>query len=1155
MAGLTIRVFTLIPERTPLAWILPATMVVLVAIGQALPLRTSSGEITFLPVISMTALLALGYQDSLWTIMLGTLIGRSVHFVRQWRASQSNPQPLWERASVLLWPGAQAGLSILAAQSAYLTLGQQTPLTDITRAVLPVIVSTVMYLLVYNLLLLVDQWLAGEKAVQNFIANRTVILGTQWLPAALAPFSAVAFAGLGEWAFFLFEIILLTVVLVIYFLMASQYSLARQVQQLNAFSGMNRALRTTLQIEGLLEMVYFQTANILQIRNLHVVLRGDDGADDDIQSQDWKLALAIENRHRVTRDTPYRLDHLARQVLADRQPVLADPTQGEPGTPPPPGRSWMGVPLQASGKLLGMMYTWLEGHEQVDRTFLQPDLDMFSAVAAQMSVALENAQLYEAARKHATQLARLNKISAMMSASLNPEKVLEMVAQSVIEVSGCDKASIYLMQQESKEPTLVLAHAEGFSPEHIARSRDIAVPMTSIERKEVIEEGRPVMVTDIHQAGAQVSPVALLLAQREKFIAYAYIPLQAQLQPIGMLAVYYEKPHQFPGNEIEVLSTFANQAALSVTNARIYHRVDIQLAQRMEQIMRMSDINQRLSSTLDMPTIFNLIIDSAMDGCSADAGVLVLTGDLESTQKSGELNMVAWRGFDPAKSTRMPHQVAESLATKVFATGETIIRSDDDPDIAGPRSQLCVPIMLDGKVIGALALESERLMAFTDDDLTFVNQLAVQAAVAIRNSQLYTHSQLVRDRLHAILDSSNDGLVMLDPKARIVMTNTRMGDFWDFARSNIGPAKPEDFQSDPLSILGEGLGYARGGLSGLLGRGIRNPNIETVTDVYQVRAGESQRQRFVERTSTAVRDEGGSFVGLLLIFRDITEQKELEAAREDLTRLIVHDLRAPLQTVMGSMRLIDSMVPDKPREVEQATHLSERAVQKLLNLVNDLLDISSMENGEIKLHTSIESVKTILEDVVKSMITLSEEAEAEVRLEDLPAALFADIDRDMIERVVINLLDNALKHTREGTIVRLRAEVKPADSPTDKDMILVQVIDNGPGVPDEFKQKIFERFTQVPGQDARRRSTGLGLAFVSLAVGRHNGKVWVEDNPGGGSIFAFTLPAAGVSQKLKPEPKAAQAKKVDGKDGSGKSQAEPDTSEKKPPEAKVESKK
>lgn len=108
----------------------------------------------------------------------------------------------------------------------------------------------------------------------------------------------------------------------------------------------------------------------------------------------------------------------------------------------------------------------------------------------------------------------------------------------------------------------------------------------------------------------------------------------------------------------------------------------------------------------------------------------------------------------------------------------------------------------------------------------------------------------------------------------------------------------------------------------------------------------------------------------------------------------------------------------------------------------------------------------------------------------------------MIERVVLNLVDNALKYTTQGSVVTVQASYKG--------MIRVEVIDNGPGIPDEYKDNIFDRFTRVPGQKSQRRSTGLGLTFCKLAIESHGGRIWVEDNPEGGSIFAFTLPVAQI---------------------------------------------
>ncbi|HEC21497.1 MAG TPA: GAF domain-containing protein, partial [Chloroflexi bacterium] len=1015
--------------------------------------------------------------------------------------------PWWQHAGAVLFPIGQNGLSFLAADWAYRTLGGSPPLMAIRslQDLSPPVIAPVIFLIAYNVLLILDLALQGVPVVPALRRNLRALLAVELLPMALAPFSALALFALGVFAFLLSEIVLLTIAIVVNRLTIAQESLQHQVQRLRSFSAVSRSLRTSLDVDSLLETVYLQVANLLEVRNLHVLL----GSPENLQ-----IRFAVEGGRRARYEPPFRPDDFARWVIREHLPLLAESVKekaAELGLErPPQARVWMGAPLMASNRVLGCMYTWLEPGEQLERLFTGEDLDTFTTIAVQAAVGLENALLYEQAQKHAAQLARLNQISALLNASLNPEHVLELIADSAIEVAGCDRAAIYLLETDDEEPSLLLAHVRGFSPEHIVRSRDIAVPMSDAEREKVMREGQVIAVPDLHAPDAEITPATLLLAEREHFSAYAYLPLSAQKNPIGMLAVYYDEPHHFSEGELELLETFANQAALAVINARIYQRVDIQLARRVEQAMRLADINHRLSSTLDLQTIFDLIIDSAMDACDADAGVLVLAGDPEGlggSARSEAPNMVAWRGFDPASGTRAPHHVAEELANSpVLKSSETVLISTDDPGSPGPRSQLGVPIVLNGRVIGAIALESAMLNAFTEEDARFVGQLAIQAAVAIRNAQLYRRAQIVRDRLHAILDASNDGLLMIDDKSRIVMTNTRMGDFWDFARQDFSPRSPDQIVADPLTALGEGLGYREGELSELLAESIRNPNAKPRTDLYVTRSSEGRRQRFVERTATPVRDEQGNFIGLLLIFRDVTKQKELEEARENLTSMIVHDLRSPLQAVMGGMRVIGERVGKDDPVIEQATEVSGRAIKKLLNLVNNLLDLSRLESGEFTPDTSVVSIPAILEDAAQELMPLAREMDAIIRVECPPDLPESEVDRDMIERVVLNLVDNALKYSPPGSVVTLRADVIPAEKAGGEAMIRVQVADRGPGIPDEFKRRIFDRFSQVPGHKGRRRSAGLGLAFCRMAVRAHGGNIWVEDNPGGGSIFGFTLP-------------------------------------------------
>ncbi|NLH07979.1 MAG: PAS domain-containing protein, partial [Chloroflexi bacterium] len=184
-------------------------------------------------------------------------------------------------------------------------------------------------------------------------------------------------------------------------------------------------------------------------------------------------------------------------------------------------------------------------------------------------------------------------------------------------------------------------------------------------------------------------------------------------------------------------------------------------------------------------------------------------------------------------------------------------------------------------------------------------------------------TQRMRDTLRATLDASSDGLLMIDSQGRPVMANARMEDFGDFARAGL-PKTTGEGSPGQLRELSEGLGYAEDELKRLLEEGRRSHVLPARKDmvVTQPRAG--QRQRYVERAIRPVYGDEEQFVGLLLVFRDITEQQELEQARKDLTDMVVHELRSPLQAVMGSMRLISQVAPADSAIIHQATEVSQR---------------------------------------------------------------------------------------------------------------------------------------------------------------------------------------------------------------------------------------
>jgi signal transduction histidine kinase len=230
--------------------------------------------------------------------------------------------------------------------------------------------------------------------------------------------------------------------------------------------------------------------------------------------------------------------------------------------------------------------------------------------------------------------------------------------------------------------------------------------------------------------------------------------------------------------------------------------------------------------------------------------------------------------------------------------------------------------------------------------------------------------------------------------------------------------------------------------------------------------------------------------------------RELESLRDSLTHMIVHDMRTPLTSIYGYLEMLKQF---------ESEHLSDEGkeylsvvmgeTQNLMEMINSLLDVSKMEHGEMQLDLSEFDIAEVAREIVGKIEPLREDRSIVLEFSEDP--LLVKADRQLISRVIQNLLSNALRFTPSpGGEIRIRAER------SDK-MVKVCVIDNGPGVPKEYHEKIFEKFGQVESRANRQKySTGLGLTFCKLAVESHGGRIGVESEPGKGSNFWFTLPAA-----------------------------------------------
>jgi signal transduction histidine kinase len=236
---------------------------------------------------------------------------------------------------------------------------------------------------------------------------------------------------------------------------------------------------------------------------------------------------------------------------------------------------------------------------------------------------------------------------------------------------------------------------------------------------------------------------------------------------------------------------------------------------------------------------------------------------------------------------------------------------------------------------------------------------------------------------------------------------------------------------------------------------------------------------------------------LMLAYKNL---RQAEGARDDLTNMIIHDLRNPLSIIYGTLGLVRHLNDKKEYTAKRTYHLEQalRASERITGLIDDILTVGKMEAGQLKPNLKPNPVRPMLTEGLNLFSFQAAEENKQLIL-DCPESLNASFDANLIGRVVDNLVSNALKYTPEGGRIQVRAW-------TNNGHLLIRIRDNGDGIPDEYKRHIFEKFAQAPNATTRK-GTGLGLAFCGLVVHLHQGKIWVDDAPDGGSDFIFRLPA------------------------------------------------
>ena len=876
--------------------------------------------------------------------------------------------------------------------------------------------------------------------------------------------------------------------------------------------GYSQVLTTLVALPRLLETVADQVEEVFHPAGLAIVL--EDEAAFRVMLSRGRLSTSPVWRE----GTSLGAEHLIPTHLAARhRPLYVRRHMGSlPARDKPEWLSLQAngtdlvVPMHLHGKLTG----WLVlGPRLVDLPYGRQDLDFLSMMADQSCVALENAHLYGAMQQRATELAMVAMVSSAISSSLDLESVLQTIVESVVQVVGCDKSAIFELDEDSSK--LSLRMARGLSSDYVENSLQLQVGQDT--RALAVATGAPLIVPDI-----EVEPrLAGLrsLARQEGFRSLIDLPLVGRRGMFGVLTVYYAGVHNPSISEMEVLTTFASQAATAIENARLYAAVsrerdratrlyeqtDAALAQRVEELTAIEEVSRQLTSTLELQRVIEPVLERAMQATHAERGIIALY-----EQEQHSLRLLVQSGF-PAEVRRYqaePWPDRRGIIGRVARSGITALVSDvaHDPDyfpaMSETVSQLSVPIVHDHTVIGVITLESDRPAAFTLDQSRFVELLARHAAIGMNNAQLFQRVTETRDRLQAVLNSTRDAVIVQDITGRVILANPRTGEmFGPEGEEWVWLHNPLDLRAVMDSSLLRSMEVDADRVADAIRRINSRPD-EAVEIAFSF-GGEGRR--YVEGTVSPVVSAGGQVIGRVAVLRDVTHQRELEQFREDMTSMMIHDLQGPLAAVISSLEILHDDYQMDSGAPGELVRIGLGSGRKLLGRIESLLHIRQLEEKQVRLELRTVSLREVIEPVVQEYRPTATAAKVTMEVNLVSGLPAVRVDEEIIGRVFSNLLDNALKYTPAGGRIEIRASL---ESGADGPYALCAVADTGPGIAAEVQDAIFERFRRgAKPQAGRRGGTGIGLTYCRLAVEAHGGRIWVESQLGQGSTFYLTLPA------------------------------------------------
>ena len=655
-------------------------------------------------------------------------------------------------------------------------------------------------------------------------------------------------------------------------------------------------------------------------------------------------------------------------------------------------RTILSTPLLRRGEAIGVL--------TIRRTEVRPFSDkqiaLLQTFADQAVIAIENVRLFEEVQARTRELQELleyqtatGEVLGVISRSpTDLQPVLATIVETAARLCGADKAIIRRRQEDNF--VVVAAHGGTAEQRQYLEHHPVAAGPRSVVGRVALTR-RTVHIPDIR---TERGFTQFDLAQEAGFGSLLAVPLLRKGELVGVLVLTHNDAHPFTSEQIERAETFADQAVIAIENARLFEEVQArtaELSRSVAELKALGQVSQAVNSSLDLKIVLATILGHACEMSDTGGGAIYVLNE-----ESGELLLEAGHNMTDehlAAVRQHPIHLGDPVVGECALRGEAVEVADVTAEArsyplfgilerAGFRALLAVPLLHQGRAIGALLVRRRRPGAFAPDIVNLLKAFASQSSLAIYNARLF----------HEI---------------------ERKGE--------------------------------------------------------QLAVASQHKSQFLANMS--------------------------------------HELRTPLNAILGYTELmLDGLYGDLPSKTTEVLERVQKNGTHLLGLINDVLDLSKIEAGQLVLSLEEYSLKDIVQTVVSATESLAAAKKLPLKVDVADGLPLGHGDARRIAQVLLNLLGNAIKFTDVGE-VRIAAQMANA-------MFCVAVADTGPGIPASEQARIFNEFHQIDSSNTKKKGgTGLGLAIAKRIVELHGGRIWVKSEPGSGSTFQVELPLRAEEHK------------------------------------------